>query len=156
MKTVMTMTVSGTCVNDDDDDGGGADSMGDIDDDEEEVGEKSIKQAPTTAAGDMESFQPVAGACARSFLPPHHTLISRSADEGNCPITSAEQAAVSKYQLDTCRWKVFAAKAAPFRTYEPSEMNESSPLSSLFPFSPVSFFSFPRVAEEGGVLLRTV
>lgn len=50
------------------------------------------------------------------------------------------------------RGKFFAAKAAPFRTYESAQMNDSSPTPSL----PTSFFSFSRRVEERGVPQRTV
>lgn len=79
----------------------------------------------------------------------HYFLIFQSAEVWNCPITSAEWAAVSTYQLDTCRWKVFAAKAAPFRTYESSWVNELSALSSLSLFAHLVSFYPPCACRRG-------
>lgn len=84
------------------------------------------------------------------------TALLQSADEVDRPITCAEWAAASKYQSDTCqegKLGFSAAKAAPFRTYEFSQMSES-PLFSFFssPSLHLPSHSFhSRVAgEEGG------
>lgn len=79
--------------------------------------EKWMKFDETTqimAAGDISRPQTAAGA-STALRPKRHALISRSADEGNRPITSAEWAAISKYQLDTCQRKVFCCQSSTFQ-----------------------------------------
>lgn len=124
--------------------------MGDTDDDEGEVDEID-KTTKIMAAGDIWSFR--TDRSLSLFL--NITLPSPYLQTKGI----VQSLLLSGQPFPSINWtrvrrKFFAAKAAPFRTYDSSEINESSPLSSL-PRSPHSF-NFPTLEREGGVPQRTV